>query len=90
MEYREHDSDGELFESLYWCAFLLYRLGDVNDVALLWQAKSVSFDTWCGFDVQFLVGAGVEETIHHLRTKPDPDSRAAMEYLLACKDAGGF
>jgi hypothetical protein len=44
MKYREEDPDDDFFENLYWCGFLLYRIGDVSDVALLWQAKNVNFD----------------------------------------------
>jgi hypothetical protein len=90
MKYREEDPDSDFFENLYWCGFLLYRIGDVSDVALLWQAKNVNFDTASGFDVQFLVGAGVEETIRYLQMKSDKDSRAALEYLVKSKEAGDF
>jgi hypothetical protein len=49
----------------------------VHDVALLWQAKQINMDTGAGLDIQFLVGAGVEETIEYLRAKSDTDSTAA-------------
>lgn len=45
------------FENLYWCALLLFQLGRLEDVLPLWRAKNTNFDTACGFDAQFLVGA---------------------------------
>lgn len=90
MTYRKNRPDGGFYENLYWCAFLLYRVGDVRDVELLWQAKNVDFDTGCGFDVQFLAGAGLDETVRYLQMKPDMDSAAALEFVLKCKESGDF
>ena len=90
MRYRQERPDGDSFENLYRCAFLLYRVGDVRDVELLWQAKNVDFDTGCGFDVQFLAGAGIDETVRYLQMKPDMDSAAALEFILKRKESGGF
>jgi hypothetical protein len=46
---------------------LLYLVGDAADVSLMWQAKHIDMDTGFGFDVEFLLGAGVNETIKYLR-----------------------
>jgi hypothetical protein len=62
----------------------------VRDVELLWGAKNIDFDTACGFDVQFLVGAGPDETIRYLRMISDNDPAAALEYVLECKKSGNF
>ena len=59
--------EGDLFENLYQCALLLYLVGDPADVALMWEAKHINMDTGCGFDGQFLVGAGVEQILNYLR-----------------------
>jgi hypothetical protein len=73
MEFREalgDDSvsdDADYFESLYHCGLLLYLIGDPADVPLMWEAKHIDMDTGCGFDAEFLVGAGVEKTIAYLR-----------------------
>jgi hypothetical protein len=61
------DDDDEHFENLYWCAFLLCLVGDPADVPMMWEAKHIDFDAGCGFDVQFLTGAGFEATIAYLR-----------------------
>lgn len=93
MIYRAKDDeneDDEYFESIYWCSLFLYEIGDVNDVNILWKAKNIDFDTYCAFDIQFLIGAGLERTIEHLNSKKDKDSKKALEYILDCKDAGDF
>lgn len=58
--------EARLFENLYWCAFLLYLIGDPSDVPMMWRAKHVDFDTACGFDIQFLLGAGFRPTLAYL------------------------
>jgi len=34
--------------------------------AALWQVHSIDFDTACGFDIQFLTGDGLNQTIEYL------------------------
>lgn len=63
---RHNIGSGEFFENLYWCAFLLYLIGDPSDVPMMWHAKHLDFDTACGFDVQFLLGAGPQRTLAYL------------------------
>ncbi len=93
MIYRANDNendDGEYFESIYWCSLFLYKIGAVDDVNILWKAKNIDFDTYCAFDIQFLVGAGLDETIEYLQSKSDQDSKKALHYILECKAAGDF
>ncbi len=63
----------EHFENLYWCAFLLFCVGDPADVPALWQAKQVNFDTASGMDVQTLFGAGVGPTLGWLHSHGHSD-----------------
>jgi hypothetical protein len=65
-EDRRATGGGEFFENLYHCAFLLYLVGDPADVPMMWRAKHLDFDTACGFDVQFLLGAGSRRTLTYL------------------------
>ena len=51
---------------MWLAALLLYLVGDPADVPLMWEGKQINMDTGIGFDGQFLVGAGVEETIKYL------------------------
>src|SRR5437764_6528341 len=68
MEHRRTGGSDEHFENLYWCAYLLYEVGDPGDTPMMWEAKHLDFDTAVGFDVQFLVGAGVNRTLEYLRS----------------------
>ncbi|WP_282296055.1 hypothetical protein [Stenotrophomonas sp. PS02289] len=69
VAYRTADEDQEFFENIYWCAYLLFHVGDPADTSAMWQAKHLNMDVGCGFDVENMVGAGVEETIAYLRSK---------------------
>lgn len=66
MQHRRETGGDKYFENLYCCAFLLYLVGDPSDVPMMWQAKHIDFDTGSGFDLQFLLGAGVSSTLTHL------------------------
>jgi hypothetical protein len=87
---RVHDGGGEFFENLYWAGFLLSLVAHVEDVRLLWRAKTLDFDTWCGFDAQLLVGAGVSRTLAYLQSLREEWASAAWAYLEQCQQAGDF
>ncbi|PTM53331.1 hypothetical protein [Desmospora activa] len=55
-----------LYPSLCLCAYLLSRFRSPMNVWLFTQAKLSNFDTHCGFDVQYLVSAGIEETYRYV------------------------
>lgn len=95
IEYRRtnpasHNDFDDFFENLYWCGFLLFRIGDLDDVLPMWAAKNINMDTGCGFDIQCLVGAGVDTTIDYLQQHHSPEARAALEYILECRHVGDF
>lgn len=48
------------------CVIMLYRLKQAEDSGLSWNAKLVNYDTATLIDGQFLVGAGVMETLEYL------------------------
>jgi len=77
-----NDGESECFEQIYWCGLLLYLIGDPADVLLMWEGKQIDMDTACGFDGQFLVGAGVEETIKYL---DEHGQKKPAEYLKSMK-----
>ena len=56
----------DYFESIYQCALLLYMVGDPADAPLMWEAKHLNMDLGCCFDLQFLMGGGLLETIEYL------------------------
>lgn len=71
IEYRrsdepEEDEPNDHFENIYHCALLLYLIGDLKDVPLMWEAKTDTFDNYCGFDGQFMFGAGINETVQYV------------------------
>lgn len=84
----EISQDHEYFENLYWTALFLFQIGELDDVLPMWRAKHINFDTGCGFDIQFLVGCGVNETIKFLRNCNEPDAGFAAEYIQKCQVAG--
>ncbi|MGE0786407.1 MAG: hypothetical protein AB7S26_12125 [Sandaracinaceae bacterium] len=88
--FASHDEHEDRFENLYWCALLLSQIGEVQDVLALWRAKMTNFDTGCGFDVQFLVGAGVEPTLAFLTRSEDPVAPQAAEWIKRCAELGEF
>ena len=87
MEYREGSGELDYFEQLYWSALLLYLIGDPADVPLMWQAKHINIDIGCGFDGQFLVGAGVDTTIDYLDRNGEVE---ISTYIRKMKEHGEF
>lgn len=95
VEYRSQDEEdpadnGNGFENIYACALLLFDLGAPEDALRLWEAKRLNMDLGVGIDVQFLVGAGVDETLDALSTDDSTAARAAAAYLQKCRAAGDF
>jgi hypothetical protein len=78
----EGEGESDCFEQIYWCGLLLYLVGDPADVPLMWEGKQINMDTGIGFDGQFLVGAGVEETIKYLE---ENGQKKPAEYLKEMK-----
>lgn len=84
------DPMGGVGDDLCWCGYLLSCIGNPKDALLLWETKSISFDTYCGFDVQFLVGAGVDQTVAFLKQSKEPRAQDALDYILRCMRSGDF
>lgn len=91
MTYRADESGpSDYFENLHWCGLLLYQIGSLDDVILLWKAKKVNFDTFCEFDIQFLVGGGVDATIEYLTKNQDSETKDVIAYIQKCRESGDF
>ncbi len=89
ISYRADEShDGEHSDNIYWTALFLYQIGNFDDVIPMWQAKHISMDTGGGFDIQFLVGCGVEETIEYLHNSDDHSSDEIAAYIVSCQETG--
>lgn len=70
---------------LYWTGLLLYIIGDINDIDILWKAKESDLDRFSHFDVQYLTGYGIENTIKYC---DDNDLSIISDYLRKCKISG--
>ncbi|GCE09547.1 hypothetical protein [Dictyobacter aurantiacus] len=84
---RKNDIETES-DNIHLSGFLLFLLGQLEDVELLWKAKRASFDTWCGFDIQFLVGAGVSTTLIYLHSIEQEWAKKARTYIEECQQTG--
>lgn len=81
-------------------AFMLYKTGDLEDIGLIWQAKTASFDCFYNLDVEFLAGKSSKETIGYLKTHPliqsnlknflSPNGEDIVTYIISCEAAGDF
>lgn len=54
------------------------------------NTKTIDFDTFCAFDIQLVVFAGVNNTIDYLKTKNSDESKDALKYIEECKISGDF
>jgi hypothetical protein len=70
-----------LNDSLALNAFLLARFKNPANVWLFLAAKQANFDTHLGFDYEFLVSAGIEETFNFISTIDDELKEAFFDYM---------
>lgn len=59
----------------------LFSIGLVEDSILIYRAKSCNFDTCLGIDVQFLCGAGLEQTKDSLHRDGSDLALEALNYI---------
>jgi len=89
MDYREalwegtQKDEDDLFENIYRCAFLVYRLGNPKDVFLLWEAKYINMDVGTTLDANYFIGAGFDKTIAYLEASKN-DKAEEIAYYLSC------
>lgn len=60
---------------------MLFCLGQLEDIQLLWDAKFADFDSSMRFDGSYFFGAGIEETMIYLETHEIEDKDDILEYL---------
>jgi hypothetical protein len=77
-------------ETLMLSAYLLGLHQNVEDCLKIWKSKTTDFDTYCGFDIQLVVFAGVEKTIEYLKTNKSEESEDALKYIKECQKSGDF
>lgn len=67
-----------------FCRWRLYKIGDPKDIEIMWEAKYINMDTGSGFDIQNLVGAGVDGTLTFLRDNNLAEIVEDIEGYLKC------
>ncbi|MEQ1796705.1 MAG: hypothetical protein ABL872_02065 [Lacibacter sp.] len=77
-------------EELMFASYLVTFHQKIEDCLLIWEAKTVDFDAYCGVDIQLVPFAGVKETIAFLENQKSEKSKKALEYVLNCNEAGDF
>lgn len=77
-------------ETLMFSAYLLGLHQNIEDSLKIWNTKTIDFDTFCGFDIQLVVFAGVEKTIEYLKANKNDDAQDALKYIEECKKCGDF
>jgi hypothetical protein len=60
---------------------MLFSRGDMNDALPIWRAKMSNFDAGFGIDIQFVCGAGYDQTKAFLATSTLQDAKEALDYL---------
>ncbi|WP_124726783.1 hypothetical protein [Staphylospora marina] len=80
---RRNDPYSGSADSLILISYLLARYRKPENVWLFEEAKFADFDTYCGYDVQFLFSAGVEATCRYLERHGITEDRP---YLFENRD----
>lgn len=75
------DNSWDSLDPLRLCGLLLFKIGNVEDSVLLWQVKTLDFDTYAGLDTQMLVGAGIDETIAYLKSLNSESALKAVDNI---------
>jgi hypothetical protein len=68
----------------------LFSRGLFEDVERIWDAKQSGFELSCYLDVQFLCGAGLDETKRFLAKQPFRAAGEALADINKCEQAGNF
>lgn len=87
VEYRDAlwegavEDDGDFYEGIYRGAFLLYCLGNAEDIHSLWRAKRLNTDVGSSMGAEFFVGAGVNKSIAFIENMDSPESSDIAVYI---------
>lgn len=86
---RRAQGDGDT-ELMKLCCVQLFNAGNLEDVLLIWQAKSAGMDADCSIDIQLLCGSGLAATKAYLSRQRLPEAERALQRLISCEAAGDF
>ncbi|HEX5569015.1 MAG TPA: DUF4291 family protein [Streptomyces sp.] len=77
-------------ELMKLCCVQLFNSGALEDVLLIWKAKTASMDADCSIDIRVLCGSGLARTKAYLASQHLPEAEAALRRLLDAEEAGEF
>lgn len=83
VESRMNDPYQGIGESLNILSYLLAKFREPENVWLFEKAKCANFDTYCGYDSEFIFSAGVEATCNYLENQSITEDHA---YFFKNKD----
>ncbi|MFX1705650.1 hypothetical protein PV783_16910 [Chitinophaga sp. CC14] len=90
VDLRKAQPDKTGIEDIMFACLLVTLHRQIEDCLLIWKAKNIDFDTFCGVDIQLVPFMGVPATISYLQASSDPDAPKALEYILECDEAADF
>ncbi|MBO9618787.1 MAG: hypothetical protein J7539_07075 [Niabella sp.] len=79
-KWRKNAKDGEV-DNLYFSAFVLTQFKRTEIVWLFFETKNIDFDSGIGFDGEYLVAAGIEETYEYLKTTDNVHKKDLLKYI---------
>lgn len=77
-------------ELMKLCCVQLFSQGVLDDIPIIWDAKSASMDADCSVDIHLLCGAGLDECKSFLRHAQADWARHALMRVEHCEYAGDF
>jgi hypothetical protein len=87
--HRESPFQG-LGDELSLAAHLVASAPQPGDALVMWAAKQANFDTWCGFDSQYLAAEGVAAAGELARGLNEPRNGSLLDHLLTGEDEVRF
>ena len=81
----DHISCGQ--DALMACCWMLFMIGRIDDVPVVFAAKMTDFDTYCGIDSVFLLPHGLDATLGYAATHHLDDLLAWITRLNGDLDA---
>jgi hypothetical protein len=90
IELRKVPEKEILTDDLMLACYILGLHQQVEDCLLIWKAKKVDFDSYCGVDIQLIAFAGVASASNYLQTTNSEDAKEALQYITACSKGGDF
>jgi hypothetical protein len=78
---REINDPDDYAENIYHCAFLIYKVGNADDVFVMWKAKHLNMDIGAALGAEYFLGAGVRPTLELLKQSELEAAPHISEYI---------